>query len=351
MTQSNTQTNAIMLQSINQIEKDIKTNWTVFNFLKNLKTYDIKHNEKIDIQKFLEYLNKAKTKAVKKYNNYLSLISETIFNHTLNKDTTLKIYNSETDKLEDFGEGEAEESEEEIEENFDDMGYGEIEEKPLEKVEVIIKKIAEKEETEIEKMERIIREDEELERKMMESRKKKMKEMKQKLDQLKNPPPKPIKQQIKEILDSENGLNCSDNYNKFYELLDQLIEPKLEKKVTPKTGKKVGEIKDKERNKRFAERLAHLDYVCPYDNFLRKNKSSFITHIECGNGGCKRFKMVENGEELDAEKEKIIADVKNCDGGIRTEKNYSNYRCKTEADNKLQTEIRIKDCEKRQKNK
>ena len=35
MTQSNTQTNAIMLQSINQIEKDIKTNWTVFNFLKN----------------------------------------------------------------------------------------------------------------------------------------------------------------------------------------------------------------------------------------------------------------------------------------------------------------------------
>jgi hypothetical protein len=276
------------------------------------------------------------------------LISETIFNHKLNRDTTLKIYNSETDELEDFGEEETEEIEEETEEETEEILEEMEEEKPLEKVEVIIKKI---EETEIEKMEREIREEEELERKMMEARKKKIKERKLKLEQLKNPPPKPIKQQIREILESENGLNCDENYTKFYELLDQLIEPKTEKKITPKTGKKVGEVKDIERNKQWAKREAHLDWVCPYDNFLRKNKDVLINHIECGNGGCKRFKMLKNGEELDEEKEKIIEDIKKCDGGIRTEINYSNYRCKTEAENEKQLPLRVKECEKRQKNK
>ena len=127
--------------------------------------------------------------------------------------------------------------------------------------------------------------------------------------------------------------------------LDKIEEIKIQlqvKKNTPKTGKKKGVVKDSKRNKKHAERPAHLHFICPYDNFMRTKKDSILTHIYNGNGGCKRFNMLKNGKELIEEKEQIIENIKNFNPDIeRSKKNYSNYLIKTEAENQADIPRRL----------
>ena len=165
-----------------------------------------------------------------------------------------------------------------------------------------------------------------------------------------------IEVMIREIKELEGEIKELEEKNAEDERksLDKIEEMKRQlelKKNTHKTGKKMGLVKDIKRNKKHAERPAHLHFICPYDNFMRTKKKSIFTHIYNGNGGCKRFNMLKNGKELIEEKEKIIEDIKNFNPDIeRSKTNYSNYLIKTEVENKADIPRRLLKMEGRQKN-
>ena len=321
--------------SLTEIKEEIKNlrHIEVDNYLNK---YDLELNNKIKILDFLRYINVENPKKKnKKFELYLLEIMDKINKHSSNQTTNIYNHNEEKvienmkveeELIEEFLELEVTESDREEEEEEEEEEEIVEEETETENEEEQIKK----EEWELTQME--------IQMKLtIKQFKEEIRKQKDIIYKLKNPPKKSDKELLLEQIKALQALNVPQN------MLDSmLLTAEKMKDTTVKTSKKNGEIKNPKRNKKFAERDHHKDFVCPYDNFIRTKKDSILTHIHKGNGGCKRFKLLQNGKDLDAEKEKIIEDIKNFnETEERTETNYTNYNCKTEEENKIQKQSRL----------